>query len=338
MKIFNNYSLKHLNTFGVDVQAESYVEISTQDEIFEFSEKFLTNDLPFLVVGGGSNILFTKNYDGVIVKFCSSKIEVIDENPDYTFLNADAGLEWDELVKFCVSRKFGGIENLTMIPGNVGAAPIQNIGAYGQELKDVFHSLRLVELNSRLVKELMNSECNFGYRDSIFKTKLKNKVIITDVTLKLKKNPVVNIEYGNIKQEMEKINLYNPDIEDVSNIIRKIRTEKLPDPKNYGNAGSFFKNPVINSDLYHSLKTDYQDLISFEIDKNHFKIPAAWLIDKAGLKGYKIGSVGTFPNQPLVIVNYGDATGTDIYNFAMEIKELVMNKFSIELEPEVNII
>lgn len=337
MKLFENYSLKDFNTFHIDVKAEKFIEIESSAELLEFVKNFETNSKKILVLGGGSNILFTKDFDGIILHPTFRNLQKISEDDKSVIIEVDAGMNWDDLVKYAVENNFGGIENLALIPGTVGAAPIQNIGAYEQELKDTLVQVDYFDLSEKKLKILNDAQCKFGYRDSIFKNELKNKFIITNVTLRLKKNPEPNVNYGNVKNELIKSGITNPTIADVSNIIRKIRTEKLPDPAKIGNAGSFFKNPFVDEVTFEKIKNEFLDVPSFK-QEGKIKIPAAWLIEKSGLKGFRKENVGTYPYQPLVIVNYGAATGKEILDFAMLISQTVKNKFNIELEPEVNII
>ncbi|AFH49044.1 UDP-N-acetylmuramate dehydrogenase [Ignavibacterium album JCM 16511] len=337
MKLFENFSLKDLNTFHIDVKAKRFILVEKIDELFDLKDSF---DLPsekILILGGGSNVLFTKDFDSTIIQLSFNQLSEINSDKNFVLLKAEAGMVWDDLVKSTVENNLGGIENLAMIPGTVGAAPIQNIGAYGQELKDTLYEVEFYDLTERKIKSFSNEQCQFGYRDSVFKKSLKNKFIITSITLRLYKNPVPVLNYGNVATELSKEGIANPTIKDVSNIIRKIRTEKLPDPQKIGNAGSFFKNPFVDEKTLLQIKNNFPDVPSF-LQENKIKIPAAWLIEKSGLKGFRKGNVGTYPKQPLVIVNYEDATGAEIIDFAKFIQKTVLETFNIELEPEVNII
>lgn len=337
MKLFENYSLKDFNTFHIDVKAEKFIEIGSSAELLEFVKNFETNSKKILVIGGGSNILFTKDFDGIILHLTFDNLQQISEDDESVILEADAGMIWDDLVKFSVEKNLGGIENLAMIPGTVGAAPIQNIGAYGQELKSSLYEVKYLDLSELKFKTINSKQCQFGYRDSIFKRMLNKNFIITKVSFQLKKNPELILNYGNVLNELKKEGIVNPTIRDVSNIIRKIRTEKLPNPAKIGNAGSFFKNPFIDEVTLQKIKNEFPNVPSFK-QEGKIKIPAAWLIEKSGLKGFRKENVGTYPYQPLVIVNYGNATGKEILDFAMLISQTVKNKFNIDLEPEVNII
>ncbi len=337
MKIFKSYQLKDYNTFGVKVIADSFAEINSAEDLIELLSSGVSSEI--LVLGSGSNILFRDSFvHTLVLKINIKGIKIIDENAYSVLIEAKSGEKWDDLVKYCVQRNYGGIENLSLIPGNVGAAPIQNIGAYGQELKDVFESLTAVRLDDGTKIHLTNEECKFDYRDSIFKRDLKNQVAITSVRLRLNKNPITNKNYGTINEELINCGIKNPTIKDISNVIRKIRTEKLPDPVKIGNAGSFFKNPVVDLKTFEMIKSKFTDLTSFKLEENKVKISAAWLIEKSGLKDFRVGNVGTYSKQPLVIVNYGNATGKEILSIAELIKQNVKKNFEVDLETEVNII
>lgn len=338
MKILENFSLKNYNTFHVDAKSNYFCEIVSANELQElFSQQiFIKNKR--LILGGGSNILFTSDFNGLVIKNSIPGIEEIQEDKEHVYVKAGAGVIWDDLVTYCVNKNFGGIENLSLIPGTVGAAPIQNIGAYGAELKDVFYSLEGVFLKENYIKEFSKKECYFGYRDSIFKSEYKDKFVITTVTLKLLKNPKINIEYSALREVVKNYKKEELTIGKISQIVKDIRNSKLADPAKFGNAGSFFKNPEIDKETLSRLESEFEDLISFKIDEDSFKIPAGWMIEKCGLKGFKNGNVGTYDNQALVIINYNNASGKEIYNFSEFVKEKVFAKFKIELEREVNII
>jgi UDP-N-acetylmuramate dehydrogenase len=337
MKILNNYSLKNYNTFGVNANAEFFTEVNSIFQLKEIlSSKHFTR---IIILGGGSNILFTSSsISGLVMRINFKGIDIIEENDSSVLIDVSAGIIWDDLVKFCVERNYGGIENLSLIPGSVGAAPIQNIGAYGQEFKDVFELLTAIRLKDLDEVVIDKNHCNFGYRNSIFKNELSGKIIITNIRLRLSKNPKINIAYGSLSGALMKKNIKNPNIKDLRELIIQIRSAKLPDPKITGNAGSIFKNPQIPKTKFDELKSLFSDVPSFIDEKKLVKISAAWLIEKAGLKGKRIGDVGTHPDQPLVIVNYGNASGKEIFNFAMNIRNVVAEKFGVDLEPEVNII
>jgi len=338
MKIFTNHSLKNYNTFGIDVKAKYFADISSVDEL---RNALANNEVPTakrFILGGGSNVLFVKDYEGLVIKNSIPGFNIISDNDKSAIVEVGAGVVWDELVKYCVDKNLGGIENLSIIPGSVGAAPIQNIGAYGQELKDTFIELKGLFAETGKEKMFDISDCNFSYRDSIFKTELKNKFIITSVKLKLAKNPQVNTSYKQLKDEIQNERINNPKIEDVRRAVIKIRNQKLPDPKEIGNAGSFFKNPIVAKEKYLILHKSFPDMINYPMNGNHIKIAAGWLIENCGWKGRRNGNVGTYKDHALVIVNYGNATGDEILVFEMHIKQSVEFKFGIRLENEVNII
>lgn len=338
MKILNDHCLQDLNTFKININAKYFAEIVSVQELLELlADNNLKKEKKFLL-GSGSNILFTKNFNGLVIKNSIPGIKVIEENTDSVLVEAGAGVNWDDLVQFCVDKNYGGIENLSFIPGTTGAAPMQNIGAYGQELSEVFQSLQAVSISLRELKTFGKDDCRFAYRTSIFKEELKNKFIITSVKLKLDKNPAVKTDYGEIKQYLEKEKISSPTINDIRKIIIQIRKSKLPDPLVIGNAGSFFKNPVVDKKRFEIIKAEHNDIAAFKVDENSVKIAAGWLIEKCGWKGKRVGSVGTYSRHSLIIVNHDDATGAEVLEFAMRIKEEVESKFGIILEEEVNII
>jgi len=338
MEIAKNFSLKRFNTFGVDAEAKAFINADSEDEMFEILSANELKSYPKFILGGGSNILFTKDYDGLVIKNSIPGIEIIKEDERSVLIEAGAGVVWNELVMYCVDRNFGGIENLVLIPGTAGAAPIQNIGAYGEELSETFYSLHGFSVDNAMPAVFYKDDCRFGYRDSIFKKELKNKFAITKIQLRLNKNPRINIDYGNVKEELDKTGNTIITIKDVSEAISKIRREKLPDPAIIGNAGSFFKNPEIEKEDYNRLKEKFPDIRGYALDNGKVKVPAAWLIDKAGWKGFRKGNTGTHSKQALVIVNYGSASGEEILHFAKEIKRSVYETFEIILEEEVNIV
>jgi len=282
--------------------------------------------------------LFTKDFDGLVINQISNRIILSSEDEKYAFVSAEAGVIWHELVLFCVNKNLGGIENLSLIPGKVGAAPIQNIGAYGQELKNVFHSLKGIHIDDLKAVNFSSSDCKFGYRDSIFKKELKSKIIITEVILRLNKYPELNTSYGIIEDELSKLKKDNITIKNVSDIVCQIRRNKLPDPQKLGNAGSFFKNPEISIEEYNLLKSKYSELPGLKVSDTVIKIPAGWLIEKCGFKGKRIGNVGIHEKQALVIVNYGNGKPEEILKLKNKIIKKVNLKFNLELQQEVNII
>lgn len=328
-------SLKEYNTFGVEVLANNFNKAENEDEILNFLSE--NKNVP-LILGGGSNILFKNNINKPILKIEIKGIEIIEENENTVYISVGAGENWNDFVKWTLVKNYGGIENLSLIPGNVGSAPIQNIGAYGVELKDVFQSCRAISIDNKILKTFNKEQCNFTYRSSIFKEKLKNKYIISRVTFKLSKiNHVINSEYKPLKDLLKIKGNLNPTIQDISKLVIEIRTNKLPDPKKIGNCGSFFKNPIISNSKFKNLNEYFSSVPNYKISENEVKIPAAWLIEECGFKGKNEGKTGTHKKHALVIVNNGGATGKEIYDFSQKIKKSVLKKFNILLEEEVNI-
>lgn len=344
MQVHENYSLKKYNTFGIDATAKYFTTFSSADTLEELLDR--NKNIPSkMILGGGSNVLFTKDYDGLVLKNEVSGIKIVSEDEEFVFIKSGAGEVWHNFVMYCISNSFSGVENLSLIPGSVGASPMQNIGAYGVEIKDVFYELEAFYLEEKIIQKFSAKDCGFGYRESVFKKKYKNQFAILTVTYRLRKNPEFNITYGAIEDELKKMNVENLSVKDISDAVIRIRTSKLPDPKVIGNAGSFFKNPVIGSHELHELHESRQlqrftdgKVPSYKSDENHFKIPAGWLIEQCGWKGFRKGDAGCYDKQALVLVNYGNATGKEIYNLSEEIKISVKEKFGIELEREVNIL
>lgn len=338
--IRHDVNLKPMNTLGVEAHAATFVEIRRPDQLrLLFDEGFFENQAP-IILGGGSNLLF-KGEPGSTVLKISVMDRYVSANDDGTvLLKAGAGENWHDLVTFAVENNLGGIENLALIPGTTGAAPIQNIGAYGVELKEVFHSLTAFDIKTGEFETYSAAACRFGYRDSVFKRELKGKVIVCDVTLQLSREQdhTLNLSYTGLKDSLEEKKIDEPSIKDVYDAVVAIRRSKLPDPSDIGNAGSFFKNPVVSKEIYEILKSDYPELPVYKLEENEYKIPAAWLIETAGWKGKRVGNVGTYKNQALVIVNHGGATGDEIYNHAKTIQQSVQDMFDIDLLPEVNIV
>ena len=333
----NKISLKNYNSFGVDVISSNFNIANSEKEIISFIKKN-----PFsepIILGGGTNILFKNNIDRNILKIQVKGIELINETEDYVIISVGAGEVWNDLVNWSINNDYGGLENLTLIPGNVGSAPIQNIGAYGVELKDTFENCRAISIETGLLRIFNNTECKFSYRSSIFKEELRNKYIISNVTFKLsKKNHQINFSYKPLKEIIKKNNILNPTIKDISESVNEIRSSKLPDPKLIGNCGSFFKNPIIDKIHYKKLCEKEKNVPFYKISEKKIKIPAAWLIEKCGYKGIKDGNTGTHDKHALIIVNYGKASGNEIFEFSQKIKNAVLRKFNILLEEEVNII
>lgn len=337
MNIQNNISLKSFNTFGIDVIAKQFVSINSVDELKEVLTT--QNHQSIFILGGGSNMLLTQDIEALVVHINLKGISIETKSDQAVLVKASAGENWHEFVLWCIDNDFGGVENLSLIPGNVGTAPIQNIGAYGVELKDVFESCEALHINSGKIKTFDNQECQFDYRNSVFKNEKKGEYIILSVTFKLtKKHHKIKTDYGSITSELHKLNIKNPTIKDVSNAVISIRSSKLPDPKKIGNSGSFFKNPMIEKSLYNTLKENFPDIPSYPVSDKLVKVPAGWLIEHAGFKGKTFSNYGVHKNQALVLVNYGGANGNDIKNLAQLIQKTIARIFNIELEAEVNII
>ncbi|MFO7746081.1 MAG: UDP-N-acetylmuramate dehydrogenase [Psychroflexus sp.] len=336
MKLDKDISLKPYNTFGIDVKAHQFISIQSEEELLEILKRFYASEL--FVLGGGSNMLLTQDINETVLHVNLKGIEVVEENDDFVLLKANAGENWHNFVLYCLEQGYGGLENLSLIPGNVGTSPIQNIGAYGVELKDVMSYCDTINRQTLSKKRFYAEDCQFGYRDSIFKSKFKNQYIITSVVFKLtKKNHKLHIDYGSIQNELNAQKITSPTIQDVSKAIIAIRKSKLPDPKEMGNSGSFFKNPIVPFSILENIQRNFPDVPFYKIDKNSVKIPAGWLIEKTGLKGHRKGDAGVHSKQALVLVNYGNASGKEVQELAEFIKKEVATKFNIDLETEVNI-
>ncbi|PRX53083.1 UDP-N-acetylmuramate dehydrogenase [Flagellimonas meridianipacifica] len=337
MKIQENISLRKYNTFGIDVSARFFVEITgllqlqKVLELKAYPKKF--------ILSGGSNVLLTQDIDVLVMHINLKGISIEDETDSEVVLKVMAGENWHDLVLWSLDKGYGGLENLSLIPGNTGTAPIQNIGAYGVELKDVFESCTAMEIATGELVEFDQDSCQFGYRDSIFKNKAKGKYIITSVNLRLtKENHQLNTNYGAIENELKKLGIVYPTVHDVSKAVIAIRRSKLPDPDEIGNSGSFFKNPIVSKKTFERLKKSYPEVPSYQISKSEIKIPAGWLIEQCGFKGKRIGDAGVHEKQALVLVNHGNASGEEILDLAKTIQRTVNKKFKIEITPEVNII
>jgi len=334
-----NFSLKPFNTFGVEAKAKYFVEVNTVEELIETLKHSNTQTLPLLFLGGGSNILFTKDFEGLAIQLNLKGIseELLNENE--ILVTAKAGENWHEFVMYCLGKNYGGLENLSLIPGNVGTSPMQNIGAYGTEIKDHFVSCKVLNLQTLEVETFDLEKCRFGYRDSIFNQEGKNQYVILEVSFKLTtQNHAIKTEYGAIKSELENLGIINPTIQDVSKAVINIRQSKLPDPKKIGNAGSFFKNPTIPLAQFEELKSNFENIQGYP-NANFVKVPAGWLIEQCGWKGKQIGNVASHQLQSLVIINAtGNASGKEIFDFSALIIDSVKEKFGIELEREVNIL
>jgi UDP-N-acetylmuramate dehydrogenase len=338
MIINNNFPLKSFNTFGIDVQAKQCAEIYTDEDLFKlFENKSLLNQ-PVLIIGQASNILFLSDYEGIVLMNKMKGKKVISETDDEVFLEVAAGESWPELVDFTVKNKWWGIENLSLIPGNVGASPVQNIGAYGVELKDVFFSLEAFDLENGKIVSFSKEECNFKYRNSIFKTEKKGKYLVLRVVLKLSKKSDPNLSYKALSDAFSNTKIKDISLQSVRNKVNEIRESKLPDPKEIKNAGSFFKNPVVENKLLESLTENYPNIPNYKVDQLHTKLAAGWLIEQCGWKGHRTGDAGVHHKQALVLVNYGNASGTDIFSLSENIKKSVLEKFGVELEREVLVI
>lgn len=330
--------LAPFNTLQVQADAAYFARVQTKADLISLVKDSKWNAKSKFILGGGSNVLFVGNFDGLIIHLAIKGKEIIEETPDYLKLKVGAGENWHEIVRYCVQKGWGGIENLSLIPGTVGAAPIQNIGAYGVELKDVFESLTAIELSTGKERTFNGAQCQFGYRDSIFKQELKGRFVVTDVTLRLQKQPKLNTSYGAIQQKLDEKNINEPTIKDISDVVIEIRNSKLPNPTELANAGSFFKNPMVTNSIFKKLSEEYAELPGYPVDEKHTKVPAGWLIEEAGWKGKVVGNVGTYRQQALVIVNHGGASGEEILELAKKIQQAVLQQFDIELVPEVNIV
>lgn len=331
-----NVSLQSFNTFGLAAKAAHFCAFQSIEELRKaLAEKA---QMPLLVLGGGSNMLLTQDFQGLVLKNELKGIEVVKETADHYFVEAQAGENWHQFVLTAIENGWAGVENLSLIPGTVGAAPMQNIGAYGVELEQVFDHLKALEINTGEIKTFDHAACEFGYRESVFKKELKGKYIITSVTFRLNKQPEFNTSYGAIQETLEAMDVKELSIKAVSDAVIQIRQSKLPDPAKIGNAGSFFKNPTIDKIDYEALRAEFPNIPGYHLPENQVKIPAAWLIEQAGWKGKTFGEIGVHKNQPLVLVNYGNGDGNKIKALAYEIQASVRNTFGIELSPEVNII
>lgn len=337
MPIKENISLKKLNTFGIEANAKYFAEFNTEDELLDILQTTVCKNNSKLILGGGSNLLFTKNVDGLVLKNNIKGIEKTTENDEHVYIKVGAGVNWHQYVLFCIENNFAGVENLALIPGSVGASPMQNIGAYGVEVKDVFHSLDAFHIYDNYKISFPKNQCEFGYRESVFKNKYKNEFVITSVTYRLNKKPIFNTSYGAIEHELEKLKVGALTIKDIAQAVMNIRRSKLPDPLVIGNAGSFFKNPEIPALRYEELKKTFPDIVGYKVSESKVKLAAGWLIEKCGWKGFRLGDVGVHEKQALVLVNYGNASGSEIEQLAEKITLSVSEKFNINLTKEVNI-
>jgi UDP-N-acetylmuramate dehydrogenase len=326
-------SLKPFNTFGIDAESLYFTELADENDLCELLQSGLLQQHSFFILGGGSNVIFRQDYKGIIVKIGLHGIEKVNEDKQTIWLKAAAGENWSDFVEYCISQGWGGVENLTAIPGTVGASPVQNVGAYGTEAKDVIDTVEAYEIITGCKRLFTNAECRFDYRDSIFKNELKHQYIITSVTFRLQKEPELQLNYGAIQSQLNKENILSPSIADVSRVITRLRETKLPDPSKIGSAGSFFKNPVVSAEQYQTLKQTYPAMVAYPHHEG-YKLAAGWLIEQCGWKGKQLGHVGVYPLQALVLVNLGDCTGTEVFSLASEIQQSVQNTFGVELETE----
>lgn len=338
MIVQKDFSLKKLNTFGIDAQAKYFATFSNTEQLKELLNNPAFSSIQKLILGGGSNILFTKNVDGLVLKNNLKGIELIKEDVDFYYVRAAAGEVWHDLVMHCIQHNYAGLENLSLIPGNVGASPMQNIGAYGVEIKDCFHELQAMHVKDQTIRTFNRNECKFGYRESIFKHELKNQYIITSVVYRLHKKPVYKISYGAIEKELEHMGVKELSIRAISDAVCSIRRSKLPDPAVIGNAGSFFKNPEVVKSKYEFLKLKYPEMVAYPLENGNVKLAAGWLIERCGWKGERTGDAGVHALQALVLVNYGNASGNEIYKLSQQVMDSVANAFGVTLEREVNII
>lgn len=336
-QIQKNFSLKNYNTFNIEAKAEQFISVNTLNELKEVLRENPAKKK--FILGGGSNMLLTQNIDALVIHIDLKGKKIVQEDENHVWVEANAGENWHQFVLWTIENNFGGLENMSLIPGNVGTTPVQNIGAYGTEIKDTFVSCQAMEINTQELKTFDKNECKFGYRESIFKHEAKDKYIITSVQFKLtKNNHKISIDYGDIKAELTKNHIENPTIKDVSNAVITIRNSKLPNPKELGNSGSFFKNPVISKELFVKVQEKFPEINFFPVSENQIKVPAGWLIEHAGLKGYRKDDAGVHKNQALVLVNYGNATGKEILELSQYVQKTVFDKFGIKIEAEVNVI
>lgn len=339
MHIEKNVSLKSLNTFALEAKAKVFTEVNNIEELQEVLASDIAKENDLLILGGGSNLLISKDFDGLVIKNNITGKEVVHETDDFVLVKIGAGENWHEFVLYALEQGWGGIENLSLIPGTVGAAPMQNIGAYGVEIKEVFESLLAVNRDTGEVEEFSKEKCRFGYRESIFKNKMKGQYVIARVILKLtKQHHNLNVSYGAITDTLKEMKVKEPTIQDVSKAVISIRQSKLPDPAKIGNAGSFFKNPTVDRIQYEELKTEYPEIPGYDLPDSNVKVPAGWLIEQCGWKGMTRGNIGVHKKQALVLVNYGGGQGEELKALAEEIRTSVIEKFGVELNAEVNII
>ncbi len=337
MQIENNFPLKTYNTFGIEAKAKQFVAVHSNEELKTILENH-SNDTKF-ILGGGSNMLLTQDINALVIHIDLKGKKIIQQDDDFVWVESQAGESWHEFVLWTIDQDFGGLENMSLIPGNVGTTPVQNIGAYGKEIKDTFISCEAMEIATQKMRTFTKEECNFGYRESIFKQNVKDQFIITSVVFKLTKhNHKINTSYGDIIKELADKNITNPNLKDVSNAVIAIRQSKLPNPKELGNSGSFFKNPVVLKEDFLKVQAKFPEIKFYEVSPTEVKVPAGWLIENAGLKGYRKDDAGVHKNQALVIVNYGNATGKELLELSKFVQQTVFDKYGISIETEVNVI
>lgn len=338
MQIQENISLKPYNTFGIDVTSKYFARFQNLDSAQDLLSFIKRKNIDSLIIGGGSNILLTQPYNGLVMKNEIAGIEIVEETAGHVLVKCGAGENWHRFVMFCVNNNLSGVENLSLIPGSVGASPMQNIGAYGVEIKDVFENLEAYHVREEKTYSFSKDECEFGYRESVFKKKLRNQFIILNVTFRLRKDPVFNTSYGPIRDELERMEVNDLSIAAISQAVINIRRSKLPNPDEIGNAGSFFKNPTISIQHFQQLKDKHPGIVGYQVDNEKVKVAAGWLIEQAGWKGYRNGDAGVHRKQALVLVNYGTAKGEEILLLAQKITESVEELYNIPLEREVNVV
>jgi UDP-N-acetylmuramate dehydrogenase len=337
MDILENFSLKKYNTFGIEAKASAFVAVHSVDELRQILQENPTKNK--FILGGGSNMLLTQDINALVIHVDLKGKKIVKEDEDHVWVESQAGENWHEFVLWTIHQDFGGLENMSLIPGNVGTTPVQNIGAYGTEIKDTFESCEAMEIATQKMRTFSYSDCNFGYRESIFKQEAKDQYIITSVVFKLtKKNHAINTSYGDILTELAKQNISEPTLKEVSNAVIAIRKSKLPDPKELGNSGSFFKNPIVLKSDFEPIHAKFPEMKFYEVSETEVKVPAGWLIEQAGFKGKRFGDAGIHKNQALVLVNYGNATGQEILAVSKDIQQTVFEKFGIWIEAEVNVI
>ncbi|KLT70960.1 MULTISPECIES: UDP-N-acetylmuramate dehydrogenase [Flavobacterium] len=337
MEIQSNFSLKKHNTFGIEAKAKQFVAVHSIAELKTVLQE--NKNQKKFILGGGSNMLLTQDIDALVIHIDLKGKKIIEENDDFVWVESQAGETWHDFVLWTIENNFGGLENMSLIPGNVGTTPVQNIGAYGTEIKDTFVSCEAINIESQEIKTFTNADCNFGYRESVFKNEIKDQYIITAVIYKLtKRNHKINTSYGDIQAELAKNNITTPTLKDVSNAVIAIRQSKLPDPKELGNSGSFFKNPILLKSDFEKIHQKFPEMKFYEVSETEVKVPAGWLIEQAGFKGKRFGDAGVHKNQALVLVNYGNATGQEILAVSKAVQDTVFKTFGIHIEAEVNVI